>query len=88
MKKRTKWVLLALIAVVAIILVIALLRGCQQDPGVVLDPDSGELPLDDTPLTPIDPSEIEEPTETSPKPNIDPDSGVELEEDELPIVVD
>ena len=88
MKKRTKWVLLALIAVVAIILVIALLRGCQQDPGVVLDPDSGELPLDDMPLTPIDPSEIEEPAETSTKPNIDPDSGVELEEDELPIIVD
>lgn len=69
MKQRTKWVLLALIAVVAIILVIALLRGCQQDPGKASDP--GDETSD----------EVEE---TS-KPNIDPQSGMELDEDELPI---
>ena len=86
MKKRTKWVLLALIAVVAIILVVALLRGCQQDADKVGDPEPGELPLDDSPLTPVDSFEEDEAPEESPKPNIDPESGIELEEDELPII--
>ena len=88
MKKRTKWVLLALIAVVAIILVVALLRGCQQDADNVGEPESGELPLDDSPLSHADSYEEDESPEGSPKPNIDPESGIELEEDELPIITD
>ncbi len=88
MKKRTKWVLLALIAVVAIILVVALLRGCQQDAEVEAEPDPGELPMDSSPLLPVDPSEQDEEETVTSKPNIDPGSGIELEEDELPILTD
>ena len=87
MKGRTKAVLLALIAVVAIILVIALLRGCQQDthaPEATVDP---ELPMDTSPLVPGEPSVIEPSEEGENLPNIDPETGMELEEDELPIVV-
>ncbi len=82
MKRRTKAVLLALIAVVALILVIALLRGCQQDQAPV-DP---ELPMDTSPLVPGEPSVIEPSEEGENLPNIDPETGMELEEDELPIV--
>ncbi len=86
MKKRTKWVLLALIAIVAIILVVALLRGCQQDPGKNTDPDV--LPLDDSPLASAEQSEDAEEAVEAAQPNIDPESGIELEEDELPIITD
>lgn len=83
MKKRTKWVLLALIAVVAIILVVALLRGCQQDAEVEAEPDPDELPLDDSPLRPVDPSEG---SGTASIPNMDSESDNGQEEDELPII--
>lgn len=82
MKHRTKMVLLALIAVVALILVIALLRGCQQDSAPV-DP---ELPMDTSPLVSGGPSAAEPSEEGEPVPNIDPETGTELEEDELPII--
>ena len=82
MKRRTKAVLLALIAVVALILVIALLRGCQQDSAPV-DP---ELPMDTSPLIPGEPSAAEPSEEGEKQPNIDPETGMELEEDELPII--
>ncbi len=87
MKGRTKAVLLALIAVVALILVIALLRGCQQDtqaPEATVDP---ELPMDTSALTPGEAGSTAAGETGESKPNIDPETGMELEEDELPIVV-
>ena len=82
MNKRTRAVLLVLIAVVALILVIALLRGCQQDQAPV-DP---ELPMDTSPLVPGEPSVAEPSEEGEHVPNIDPETGMELEEDELPVM--
>ncbi|MBR3475453.1 MAG: hypothetical protein IKH34_10390 [Oscillospiraceae bacterium] len=80
--------MLALIAVAAIILMIALLRSCQQNPGNPAKPSSeSEMPLDDSPLLPGEDSEIVEETD-GPTFRIDPDSGMELEEDELPIATD
>lgn len=86
MKNRTRLVLLALIAVVALILVIALLRGCQQGtgaPDATVDP---EMPMDTSTLQPGEASWTEPAESGEAQPNIDPESGIELEEDELPIV--
>ena len=82
MKRRTRNVLLALIAVVALILVIALLRGCQRDQ----TPVGEEMPMDTSPLMPGEPSASEPSEEGEQLPNLDPESGMELEEDELPII--
>lgn len=87
MRGRTKAVLLALIAVVALILMIALLRGCQQDtqtPEATVDP---ELPMDTSPLEPGQTGTAVPDATGESKPNIDPETGMELEQDELPIVV-
>lgn len=74
--------LLALIAVVALILVIALLRGCQRDQ----TPVGEEMPMDTSPLVPGEPSASEPSEEGEQLPNLDPESGMELEEDELPVI--
>ena len=70
--KKYRWLLLALIAVVAIILMIALLGGPNEEKSDKSDSYS------------VDAEELKEEDEYVP--NIDPGTGMELEEDELPIM--
>ena len=69
---KHRWLLLALIAVVAIILMIALLGGPNEEKSDKSDSYS------------VDAEELKEENESVP--NIDPNTGMELEEDELPIM--
>ena len=70
--KKYRWLLLALIAVVAVILMIALLGGHNEEKSNTSDSYS------------VDAEELKEEDEYVP--NIDPGTGMELEEDELPIM--
>ena len=86
MKKRFLWVLVALIAIAAIVLVIVLPRGAQEkkaDPVLETAGNDESLPLD-TGAAKAPSGESGEDTESAP--NIDPGTGMELEEDELPIL--
>ena len=79
MKSRTKWVLLALIAVLAIVLTVALLRGCAHDPASGAPAEDAGTAADPSSQT----SEEASPEQTEEN---DLESGPELEEDELPIM--
>ena len=94
MKKGLVWALLALLVVVAVVLTIALPKraGLDRDasrPRALSRQllDEGELPLDSFPHD--DAAALSDSAEQEDEelvPNIDPGTGMELEENELPIM--
>lgn len=78
MNRKSLWILLALLAVAAVILLTALLHSGGPESSDPEAPDLAETSLDET-------DEVDD-QETEYRTRIDPATGLELEEDELPIM--